>query len=82
MYGKSNVDRVERIKDIVDRLDARGDELMSRAFSEKSIALIDGYIRSLKILSDRAMRLQAIVDSMPRIKRTSKHLVGVMPSVN
>lgn len=78
MYGKSNVDRVERIKAVIDRMDDRGIELMQRAFREPTKHAIDRCLKSIKILSDRAMRLQAIVDSMPR----RRSMVEVVPSVN
>lgn len=78
MHRKSNLDRVERIKAVIDRMDDRGVELMQRAFSEQTSHAIDSCLRSLKILSDRAMRLQAIVDSMP----SRPSYVGATPSVN
>lgn len=81
MHAKSNMDRVKRITSIIDRLDDRGVELMQRAFNEQSRRSIDHCLRSLKILSSRAIRLQAIVDSMPRRPMFASY-EGVVPSVN
>lgn len=76
-----DVRTVRRLMSIIDRLDDRGCELMQRAFRDHSKQSIDHCLRSLKILSDRAMRLQAIVDSMPA-RPLSASYAGVVPSVN